>query len=298
MTLRVVEPGLYSLVVDGGRPGWRGLGVPVGGAADRFSLAVGNALVGSPAGAAALEMSLVGPTLRATCAVGCVVSGAPFPLATDRRSLRAGTTFTLEAGEELRVGQTPRLVRGYLCVRGGLQTPVILGSRSGLGPVKAGDFLPCEPGRVAGRFVRLPPAWEPGRALRVVDGLQAGWFDLGAFLNGRYAVSSTSDRMGVRLKGTPLRRAHAGELVSEPVCPGAIQVTNDGQCVILGVDGQTIGGYPKIAHVIWADLDAVGQLRPGDAVAFSRVSLGEAEEWNAARAREVCEWVTRLGATV
>src|SRR5437588_57106 len=113
MGLRVIDPGLYTLVVDHGRPGFRSLGVPVSGAADRFSLAMGNALVGNPPDAAALEFSIAGPTVRADCQLGCVVFGAPFTLTSDQRCLPAGTTFTLAAGEELRVGATPSRMRGY-----------------------------------------------------------------------------------------------------------------------------------------------------------------------------------------
>src|SRR5947209_11034498 len=148
MSLRVVEPGLFTLVVDLGRPGWRSLGVPVGGAADRAALMLGNALVGNPPGAAALEITLAGPTLEAGCDLAAVVFGAPFLLTSDRQELTAGTTFTLTADERLHVGGTPEGARGYLCVRGGLGVPEILGSRSGLAPLAAGVELPCRPGMI------------------------------------------------------------------------------------------------------------------------------------------------------
>src|SRR5262249_50945649 len=107
MTLRILDAGLHSLIVDFGRPRYRNLGVPVGGAADRFALAVGNALVGNPPNTAALEIFLQGPTLRAGCQLACVVYGAPFVLHSDRQVLTAGTTFLLHPGEELRIGGTP-----------------------------------------------------------------------------------------------------------------------------------------------------------------------------------------------
>src|SRR4051812_38831652 len=153
--LEVVRPGLYTLVVDRGRPRCRSLGVPVGGAADAFALAVGNALVGNPPDAAALEVNLAGPTLRAHGRLACVLHGAPFDLASDGQPLSAGTTFTLEPGEGLHIGGTGQGVRAYLCVRGGLQTPLVLGSRSGLEPVAAGALLPCLPGTIHGRSVRV-----------------------------------------------------------------------------------------------------------------------------------------------
>src|SRR5262245_1034562 len=148
MSLRVLETGLYSLLVDNGRPGTRSLGVPVGGAADRTALALGNALVGNPANAAALEITLAGPTFQAECDVAAVVFGAPFEAKVGRQELRPGATFTLHAGEVLRINGTPKGMRSYLCVRGGFQGPAILNSRSALAPVAVNDVLPCSAGQL------------------------------------------------------------------------------------------------------------------------------------------------------
>jgi antagonist of KipI len=298
--LRVLRPGLHTRVVDLGRPRCRSLGVPVGGAADRFSLAVGNALVGNPPDAAALEVSLAGPTLRASGELACVVCGAPFELSGGREGLTAGTTFTLRDGEELRVGGTASGARAYLCVRGGLQTPVVLGSRSALEPLRAGDVLPCFTGTIRGRFVRVERDWEAPHetggpvTLRGLDGAQAEWFDTAALYGpATFAVTPASDRMGLRLAG-PALPVPKRELLSEPVCPGTVQVTRDGGCIVLGLDGQTIGGYPKIAQVIVADLDVLGQLRPGDRVRFVRVTLDEAERLYRRRGEVLREWLARL----
>ena len=275
--LRVLDAGLYSLVVDGGRPRSRSLGVPVGGAADQAALALGNALVGNPPAAAALEVCLSGPVLEADSDLACVVYGAPFDLFSDRHKLAAGTTFTLHCGEQLYMGGTPAGMRAYLCVRGGLQEKVVLGSRSAFCPLAAGAELSCLPGTIAGRFVHPPQKWnqEP-HLLRVLDGPQADWFQTSEFYGQAITVTPESNRMGLRLSADPLT-VPARELSSEPVCPGAVQVTSNGQCIILGVDGQTIGGYPKIAQVVAADLDRLGQLRPEARVRFRRVSLEEAE---------------------
>jgi antagonist of KipI len=305
MTLRVLDPGLYTLVVDFGRPGYRSLGVPVGGAADRAALALGNGLVGNPPDAAALEINLAGPTLQACCDLACVIHGAPFGLTSARRALAAGKTFTLQAGEALRIGSAPAGMRAYLCVHGGIEAPAVLGSRSALQPVRAGDELQCLPGTIPARSLgRLAdgdaaesgslarPAWA---VLRALPGPQANWFGANEFFGrqGGFTVAPTSDRMGVRLRGEPLRLP-ARELVSEPVCPGSVQVTRDGQGIVLGVDGQTIGGYPKVAQVISADLDRLGQLRPGDRVEFRRVTLAEAEQLYQRRQAWLREWFTRL----
>ncbi len=293
-SLKILDAGLCTLVVDFGRPGYRSLGVPVGGAADRFSMSIGNALVGNAPDAAALEICLAGPTLEAGGELACILFGAPFTMAGNQRELVAGKTFTLHEGERLRVGGTSAGARAYFCVRGGFQRQSMLGSRSALEPVRAGDELSCLPGSLPVRFVRPDWTWnqEP-KTLRVLDGLQAGWFRLEEFLSRQYTVTPASNRMGLRLESDPLK-CPGRELVSEPVCPGAVQVTRDGQCIVLGVDGQTIGGYPKIAQVVSADLDKLGQLRPGDRIRFDRINLEEAESLYHRKQKELQDWTTRL----
>jgi biotin-dependent carboxylase-like uncharacterized protein len=298
--LRVLEPGLFTLVVDDGRPGTRSLGVPVGGAADRTALALGNALVGNPAPAAALEITLAGPTLRSTGELACVVFGAPFALTGDKHSapFTAGKTFALAPGQQLRIGSTSRRMRAYLCVRGGLLVPAVLGSLSGLEPLRAGAELRCLPGRIPARFLASPLAWERDPStLRVLEGPQADWFQGREFYPQGFTVSSASNRMGLRLQGQPLTLP-GREVASEPVCPGAVQVTSDGQCIILGVDGHTIGGYPKIAQVISADLDKLGQLRPGEAVRFVRVDQEAAQALYRQKQAEIRQWLLRLRLTL
>ncbi|QJW95304.1 5-oxoprolinase subunit C family protein [Frigoriglobus tundricola] len=326
MSLVVRAPGLQSLLVDFGRPRSRSLGVPLGGAADRAAFILGNALVGNPPDAVAVEVAFAGPTLEADHPTACVIFGAVFQSAVNGTPVRAGVTLTLEPGDVLRVGGTSAGARAYVCVAGGFDAPEVLGSRAALEPLRTGDTLVCPPSRTEPRS--LPFIWgrpspeEPtpgpslkggeegsgkscsplpsgrgaggvGPSLRVLDGPQRDWFTDGTFFTRLYEVSAASNRMGVRLKGAPLAR-RAGELASEAVAPGAVQVTNDGLPVVLGVDGQTIGGYPKVAHVIRADLDALAQLRPGDRVRFVRVTPDEAEAAAATRDAFLREWLTRL----
>jgi biotin-dependent carboxylase-like uncharacterized protein len=282
------------LIVDHGRPGYRSLGVPVGGAADRFALAIGNALVGNPPDAAALEISLNGPTLTPDSDLACVLYGAPFAMTINGSTQEAGKTFTLHSGEELRIAGTPRGMRAYLCVRGGLQTPLVLGSRSSLEPLRAGAELCCQSGVIHARHFRHDFVWNAEqRLLRVMDGAQADWFRVEEFYRQTFTVTPASNRMGLRLSGAALRLPER-EMVSEPVCPGSVQVTRDGQCIVLGVDGQTIGGYPKIAQIVSADLDKLGQLRPGESIRFERVTLEVAETLYRAKQTELREWLTRL----
>jgi antagonist of KipI len=327
MSLRVLEPGLQTLVVDYGRPNWRSLGVPVGGTADRTSLALGNALVGNPPDAAALEVCLAGPTLEAQCELACVVYGAPFELASNRKKLCAGKSFTLQAKEVLAIWGTNAGMRAYLCVAGGLQCKAILGSRSGFEPVKKDAVLHCNSAKTLTRFAPIHWQWDrtgiensawlatmsfaelilqaeawgvPLRRFRTIDGPQSDWFFENAITyhdskrQPTLIASKDSNRMGIRLECKPRITIPNRELISEPVCPGSVQVTRDGQCIILGVDGQTIGGYPKIAQVISADLDLLGQLRPGEKVSFQRVTREEAERLWHAKQRELHHWVTRM----
>jgi allophanate hydrolase subunit 2 len=301
MSLTVLSPGLYSLPVGLGRPGRRALGVPLGGAADRPSFMLGNALVGNPPGATAVELTLAGPTLRAECPIAAVVFGAPFEQTRNGSPLEPGVTFTLEAGDVLRIGGTPTGCRAYLCAAGGID-------RRGNDPLTAGMVLSCRPGRMGGRSVFAAtsgsgqaPTAPGGRGeeslLRVLPGPQRDWFPDDSFFTRPFTVSPASNRMGVRLLGEPIPK-RADELASEPVAPGAVQITNDGLPVVLGVDGQTIGGYPKVAHVVRADLDKLGQLRPGDVVRFTQVSEDEAIAASAEVRVSLRRWLTRLTVAV
>lgn len=278
MSIRVLQTGWESRLVDGGRPHTRRHGVPVGGAADGVAFALGNALVGNPPEAPALEIAVRGPVLEALDDVAAVLLGAPFALEGDFGALRTGWTFNWPKGGKLTVGGTPRGLRGYLCVLGGFTPPRILGSCSALASLRPDEVLPCGTGRIRPRSLcfpegfYLPPSPIP---LQVVPGLQADWFDYEDFADREFTVSPDLNRMGIRLDGPPLTVPDR-ELVSEPIAPGAIQVTRAGQCIIVGMDGQTIGGYPKIAHVVQADLHRLGQLRPGATLRFRRIDLAEA----------------------
>src|SRR5262245_19982119 len=242
MSLVVLDPGLASRLVDFGRPNCRSLGVPVGGAADRTSLVLGNAMLGNPPNAPALEISVKGPILSAEASVAAVLFGAPFSISSSRQPLESGKTFTLEAREEVHIGVTPTGMRAYLCVAGGFESPEVLGSRSGLECVAAQTKLVCTPSSMRRRFCpalqeeaaalavgsRLSGSGHSGFRLRATAGLQTSWFDEREFYEQEYTVSPALDRMGMRLQARPMTMP-ARELVSEPVGPGTVQVTSDGQ---------------------------------------------------------------------
>jgi len=293
--LHVVQAGMYTTIQDAGRCGHRARGVPRSGAADSLARRVVNALVGNPEDAAGLEFTLVGPELRFERDGVIAVGGAEFgdvpcwrPLA-----VRAGTT--------LRLGPARAGCRGFLAIAGGIDVPVVLGSRStyergGLGGVEGralrdGDALPVPVvhRRVHGRWridPRILPAYSASPVVRVIAGLHGGEYDAG-WLGRTFRVSAHSDRMGVRLQGEPLVRRTGGELTSLPVAPGTIQVPPDGQPIALLADAQTIGGYPQVGQVATVDLPLLAQLRPGDAVRFELIALAEARALLAAREKSL-----------
>ncbi len=293
----LISSGLCSLLVDHGRPSARSLGVPQGGAADRFSLAIGNALVGNPPSTLALEMTLSGATVVSEVSLVCAISGAPFVVRLEGRSIAMNRPLLLQPQQRLSIGGAREGARAYLCVRGGFQNHEVLGSQSSLIPLRNGTQLSCHfSNRLPQRFLSANFDWcEDRHLIRILPGAQVDWFDR-SLMNQSFQISPSSNRMGLRLDGgrfPPLDQ----EMTSEPVCPGTIQITREGQPIILGVDGQTIGGYPKIAQVISADLDRLGQLRPGDEVRFEWVELATAERLFAERERRLREWLTRLRVT-
>ncbi len=269
--------------------------MPVGGAADRMAFVLGNALLGNPPTTVALELSLAGPTLESTDTHACVVFGAPFAVRLNHQPIPAARPFATRPGDLLTIGTSGVGLRAYLCVGGGFQTPQVLDSHSRTEPIHANEELPAPVRTARARFITVFPVTDddPGQ-LRVLPGSHAGQFPWESFLAAEYAVRPKSNRMGLRLSGPPIARQTDQELVSAPVCPGTVQVTHDGQAVVLGVDAQTIGGYPRIAQVISADLDKLAQLRPNDRIRFVQVDLATAQALHQRRLAWQREWVARL----
>lgn len=303
--LVVVRPGLLTTVQDLGRWGHQAAGVPVAGAMDTYSLRLANSLVGNPDGAAALEVTLLGPVLRAEASLIVAVAGAVFDLSVDDRPVLHGAAVELAAGSVLRFGARRAGTRAYLAVAGGVQTAVVLGSRSThlisrMGGIdgralQAGDVVPvgAPVSPAIRRQTRAPLPVEcrsGGGRLRVLLGPQDDWFtasSVDALLGATFTISPRSDRMGFRLDGPVLATRRAEELVSEPVAFGALQVPAGGAPILLMADRQTAGGYPKIATVITADLPLAGQLAPGDAVRFAACTRAEARSALIARERDL-----------
>lgn len=298
--VRVEEPGWLSTVQDLGRPGYGRYGVSPSGAADVDALRLGNALVDNPPGAAALEVTLGGVRLEVLAASAVAITGAECEARSGRRVVRHGSVIRLTPGERLDIG-TPRTgMRTYVCVAGGVATPLVLGSRStdvrvGIGgldgrPLRRGDVLtrgggPVDAARMAGR--RLPEGSDrsmsaaAGWSLRVLamSQVQDTADTLAALVSSQFTVDPRSDRVGVRLRRTEDAGGATipgGEMLTEGVVRGAIQVPPGGEPILLLADHQTTGGYRVPAVVIAADQWKLGQLRPGDTVRFALCTPDEA----------------------
>ena len=281
--IHVLRPGLQTTVQDLGRWGHQARGVSVAGPMDTFSHRLANMLAGNAPSAATLEITLIGPELQFERACAVALAGADFDVTVNGRPIPVGVSTWLESADRLQFGRRRAGARVYLAIEGGIQTPLLLGSRathlvSAMGGVNgrallAGDVLPI----AAGHRPRAPRRAQglsltEGRArLRVLPGPQAEWFTddaMRVFSATSFRISPRSNRMGYRLEGPQLRRQRTDEPISEPVAFGSIQVPAAGEPILLMADRPTAGGYPKIGSVIAADLPIAGQLAPGDFIEF------------------------------
>jgi biotin-dependent carboxylase-like uncharacterized protein len=279
----VLEGGLLTTVQDAGRTGYRRVGVSVAGPVDALAHAAANRALGNPAEVAALECTVVGPRLAFLAPVRFAVAGADLGAVLERADL-GSWPVPLGAGVLARPGNVLRFAgpraggRAYVALQGGIEVPVVLGSRAtdlasafgGLAgrALAASDRLAVCAAGGRGASPRESRLEVPRRSatVKVVLGPQADHFDargLASFLGGCWRVSATSDRVGCRLEGAPLRHAGPAEIVSDGMVPGSIQVPPDGRPIVMMADGPTTGGYPKIATVVSADLRLLGQLVPG-----------------------------------
>lgn len=292
MTIRVTKPGFFTTVQDLGRCGYAHLGISPAGAADRLSLRIANRLVGNDETLPALEMTLLGATLEFAERAVVALAGAHCECRIGPAQVPLNAAFDVPAGSVLQCGSLTSGARCCLAVQGGFDTPLVMGSASTFVAahfggfqgrrLEAGDVLHVRQrstSRVRSLRAGALDCLRAPRELRVTRGAQQTWFGPEAFerlFASVYLVSEQSDRTGLRLKGEPVRPRETSELLTEGVPLGAIQVPQDGQPIILFVDQQTTGGYPKIANVIAADMCRVGQLRPRDDVRFTEVSILEA----------------------
>jgi 5-oxoprolinase (ATP-hydrolysing) subunit C len=306
VSLEVVEPGFLTTVQDAGRTEWTHVGVPIGGACDRWSLAVANLLAGNPPGAAALEMTLVGGAFLATTSLRIGLAGADLGghVRETGRPLPSGRSHLVAAGSTIAfpgVADADAGARAYLALPGGIDVPHVLGSRStaldagfgglegralrsgdvivaaGAGQVSASNSPMQSPRGGQPRPDSIWPADDAGRdpdaPIRITGGPWTGVDDL---VGRSWRVAAGSDRVGLRLEGPPIRLADRADLPSFGVIPGSIQVPPDGAPIALLADAQTTGGYPVVAVAIAADMPHLAQLRPGAQVRFAEVPIATA----------------------
>jgi len=280
--LTVVAPGPFTTVQDQGRPGYAAIGVGPAGAFDRSALALANRLVGNAEYAAGLEVLAGGLRLTTDRAIEVAVTGAQGPITAGTAASGRNSVFRLPPGVELVIGPPTSGLRSYLAVRGGIAVATTLESRSwdslaqlGPPPLAAGDQLPIGTAIISDPVVAIAPVTALAAevvTLRLIPGPRADWFDPAAWqvlASGDLQVSPRSDRVGIRLQGTPLSRSTAYQersLPSEGLVRGAVEVPPDGQPIILGADHPTTGGYPVIGVISADDTDRCGQLVPGQPV--------------------------------
>jgi biotin-dependent carboxylase-like uncharacterized protein len=291
--IAIVKPGLLTTVQDLGRPGYAHLGVPRSGALDAPALARANALVGNPDSAAGLETTLTGVSLRAEAPLTIAVTGARAPVMVHGAQVPFNAPVDVPEGALLEVGPAEVGVRSYVAVAGGITVAPVLGSRStdtlsGLGPppMRAGFVLPLGPAdrthvQPATGDLAAGTAGEAEITVRIRTGPRHDWFSVparDALVGQPYTLSVKSNRIATRLSGPPLTRATPGELPSEGIVLGAIQVPADGQPLVFLADHPTTGGYPVIAVVERADLPLLAQARPGTTIRFVVPRPGSAPE--------------------
>jgi len=292
----VLAGGLQTSIQDNGRFGYRHLGVGTAGALDSYSLRVGNLLVGNPENSAALEITLGGPRLRFSRVMRIAITGADIDARADGIIIPGWRPIDLPAGCELTLGTCRRGARAYLAFAGGVQVPNLLGSastdlRAGFGGLKGrclatGDSLRLglatavdvsEP-TIAAWWLDPQPDLDFSQPapIRVLPGRDALEQPMQLCADA-YRVSAQSNRQGLRLQGAELTIADSRERPSEPVAPGTVQLPPDGQPIVLLAEAQTVGGYPRIGHVVSADLPRLAQLRPGDKLRFQMIDAATAQ---------------------
>ena len=291
--ITILEPGPLTTIQDAGRVGQLRYAIPPSGPVDRRAFVIANRLVGNDDGAAGLECTLMGPRFDVQAACVIAVTGAAMPVTVNGAEAPTWETVTLKAGDVVKLGAARAGVRSYVAFAGGIDVPVVLGSRATYVRGRLGGL----DGRALRRDdrLRLLPVTAPPRRrtvdrqaipdfssepeLRIVLGLQADRFTdegVAALLGGTYEMLPQSDRMGARLRGARIGHTRGHDIISDGIPLGGIQVPGDGQPIILLVDRQSTGGYTKVATVCSFDVARVGQVKPGQRLTFRAVDVAEA----------------------
>jgi biotin-dependent carboxylase-like uncharacterized protein len=293
----VLKPGLLTTVQDLGRKAYRGYGVSVSGVMDPLSFRLGNILVGNPENTAALEATLVGPTLRFNSPSAIAITGGNFSPELNGVNVPMWSVIRVDAGDELQFGKYQDGSRVYIAFAGGIDVPKVMGSRATYlrgsyggfhgRALEKGDKIPLgkhlfELRNVERRRVRTHdiPNFKRNRTVRFIVGPHLNEFkeaSLHHFLTKDYTISNTSDRMGFRLEGNTLEHKNGADILSDFITPGTIQVPGNGQPIIHMADCGTSGGYTKLGVITVNDLPYVAQKKPGDKLHFTKVSIEDAQ---------------------
>lgn len=295
MSMTILSPGMLTTVQDLGRFGHQNSGFPVSGALDRRALMLGNLLLGNPPGEAGLEMTMLGASIEFGADTCVSLTGADMAATLNGAPAPRYTAFPVHAGDVLRCGAAISGCRSYLCVAGGIDVPVVMGSKS--------TYMKCAVGGLEGRKLRrgdvlpltfprpelydMPARTLPKEAdrpypqvLRVILGPQDDYFTehgIRTFFSSGYTVTADSDRMGVRFDGLPIEAKNGMDIISDGIPLGGIQVPSSGKPIILLADRQTTGGYAKIGTVLSCDLPALAQARPGAVFGFMPISVRDGQ---------------------
>ncbi|MGH1372199.1 MAG: biotin-dependent carboxyltransferase family protein [Cellvibrionaceae bacterium] len=291
MSIKIINPGILSLLQDAGRFGQHQIGLTSGGPMDPLAFHWANRLCDNRPGATAIEISVGGFKMQAQTATRIAVTGGEVPLTINGEAAQRWRSYSINSGDTLELGYSQKGCRAYLAVSGGFHIEPEFGSsatvvREGIGGIDggaltAGAIINCDEDRGQQHW-RVPESEQPQFSkhvtLRVIPGYQDHSFDRiqqRLFFHNTFEVSDRCDRMGYRLTGPNVSSSIEG-ILSEGICLGAIQVPADGQPIVLMNDRQTIGGYPKIGSVLSLDLAKLAQLLPGDKVSFAAITIDKA----------------------
>ena len=316
MGVIVENGGVLTTVQDGGRFGYEQYGLSTSGPMDERAFSLANVLVGNDPGTAALEVTILGPTLRMTAPSVIAVTGADLSFQINGTPARMYQALTVKKGDTVSFGAPRSGCRAYVAFAGGVDVPLLLGSRSTLPKFRIGGYQgrrlekgdQLELGRTVETLPnmslrQLPVDAIPSgiRRVRVIPGPQDDRFTkegLDAFFGAPYTVGKDFDRMGYRLEGPVVSHKTDGNIISDGIAMGSIQVPSDGHPIVMMADHQTVGGYTKIATVATVDLPVIGQCKAGDQIRFEAVSVDKAQELLIAWRQELAVLRQRLEAPV
>lgn len=298
--IKVLKPGLQTSVQDLGRIGYQQDGISPSGAMDDYSLQLANILTGNTLNEACLESAMVGPSLEALTDVSIAICGGNLEPNVNGQAVSLWKSFVFKKGDVLSFGRVKSGARAYISFAGGIDVPLVLGSKStymngklgGLDgrALKAGDILFGQPAVRKSKFLHheLIPEFKQKLTIRVILGPHLEKFSqstIAAFLDNEFKVSPQSNRMGYRLEGTKLDHIGGADIISDAIPLGGIQVPANGQPIILMAERQTTGGYSRIATVISADIPALAQAVPGNVITFKEIPIEEAQKLHMDRKR-------------